>query len=176
MNRKFQRSRRRFSMSRLGAVSADLAVVFAGRAEGLVELLQQIGELEVLRRLEGIVVLQQRERHAGDRHPLAAGSVVHLRDVFRDGVAVEERGDGNGFLGFLVDHHGHADAAIRVAAAAQCAPVLVRPVNQVGPIGEGAHERDGEPVAGGLAQCRSGSSRRAPDATACSAARDGARR
>ena len=102
--------------------------------------------------LNGIVVLQQRQRHAGDRHPLAARRVVHLRDVFRDGVAVEERGDRNCFLGFLVDHDGHADAAIRVAAAAQRAPILVGPVNQVGPVGEGAHERDGEPVASGLAQ------------------------
>src|SRR5271165_5321171 len=136
----------------LGTITAHLAVVFAGSAEGLVELLQQIGEAEVCRRLERVVVLQQRKRHAGDGEPLAAGRVVHLGDVLGDGVAVEERGDGNGFLGFLIDHDGHADAAVGVAATAQRAPILVGTVNQVGPIGEGAHERNGEPVAGGLAQ------------------------
>src|SRR5271166_2505197 len=136
----------------LGTITAHLAVVLAGCAEGLVELLQQIGEAEVCRRLERVVVLEQSERHACDGEPLAAGRVVHLGDVFGDGVAVEERGDGNSFLGFLIDHDSHADAAVRVAAAAQRAPVFVRPVNQVGPVGEGAHERDGEPVAGRLAE------------------------
>ncbi len=103
-------------------------------------------------RLEGIVVLQQCQCHAGNRHPLAARRIVHLRNVFRDGVAIQERRDRNRFLGFLVDHDGHADAAVGVAAAAQRSPVLVGPVNQVGPIREGAHKRNREPVAGGLAQ------------------------
>src|SRR5208283_2574102 len=120
----------------LGAVSADLAVVLAGSGKGLVKLFQQVNEPEVGGRLEGVVVLQECEGHAGDRHPLAASSVVHLGDVLGDGVAIKKCGDGNGFLGFLVDHDGHADAAIGVAAAAQGAPVLVGAMNQIGPIRE----------------------------------------
>ena len=46
----------------------------------------------------------------------------------------------------------HGDAAVRVASAGELAPLAVRPVHQVGPVGEGGHERDGEPVAHRLAQ------------------------
>ena len=59
-----------------GAVAGDLAVVAAGGAEALVELLQQVDDLEVRGRLEGIVVAQQRKRHADDGEELAAGRVV----------------------------------------------------------------------------------------------------
>ena len=65
--------------------------------------------------------------------------------------ALEERRDRHRFLGFLVDHHRHADAAVRVAAARQLTPLAIRPVDDVGPVGEGAHERDREPVAQRLA-------------------------
>ena len=58
---------------------------------------------------------------------------------------------GTDFLGFLVHHHGHADTAVRVAAAAQLAPIGIRSVNEVGPVGEGGHKGDREPVAGRLA-------------------------
>ena len=75
-----------------------------------------------------------------------------LGDVLGQLVGIEERGDRNGFLGFLVDHQRHADAAVRVAAAGELAPVAVGSVDQVGPVGEGGHEGDGEPVAGGLAE------------------------
>ena len=68
MNRKFQRSARRFAMSVHRPVAFDLAVLALlgrlGRAEGLVELLQQVGQLEVRRRLERVVVAHQRQRHA----------------------------------------------------------------------------------------------------------------
>ena len=40
------------------------------------------------------------------------------------------------FLGFLIDHDGHADAAVRVAAAAQLSPIGIGAMRQVGPIGE----------------------------------------
>src|SRR6185436_14227142 len=55
------------------------------------------------------------------------------------------------FLGFLVDHHGHSDAAVGVASAAQLSPISRGSVNQVGEVGEGAHEGNGEPVSNGLA-------------------------
>ena len=42
-----------------GAVFAHFAVVLAGRAEGLVELLHQVGQLEVRGRLEGIVIARR---------------------------------------------------------------------------------------------------------------------
>ena len=151
MNRKFQRSDRRFSMSCLGAVAGDLAVVLAGGAERLVELLQEVDQLEVRRRLERIVVAQERQRHPGNRQPLAARRVVHRGDVAGKLIGLQERGDRHRFLRFLVDHHGHADAAVRMAAAGQLTPLSIRPVDDVGPVGERAHERNREPVAERLA-------------------------
>ena len=111
-------------------------------------------QLEVRRRRERVVVPHQRDRHADDRQELAAARVVHLREIFRQLLGVEERRDRDRFLRLLVDHHRHADAAVRVAAARKVAPLRVGPVNRVGPVGEGAHERDGEPVAHRLAQTR----------------------
>ena len=46
----------------------------------------------------------------------------------------------------------HADAAVGMASAGELAPLGGGPVNQVGPVREGAHEADGEPVALGLAE------------------------
>ncbi len=66
--------------------------------------------------------------------------------------ALTERGEGHRFLGFLIHHHGHADAAIRVAAAAQLAPSGLGAVDQIAPIGEGGDERNREPVARRLAE------------------------
>ncbi len=99
----------------------------------------------------GIVVLQERQRHADERESLAAGGVVDLGDVLGKLHGIEERGDRHGFLGLLVDHDGGADAAVRVAAAGDLAPVAIRSVDEVGEVGEGADEADGEPVADGLA-------------------------
>ncbi len=81
MNRKFQRSRRRFSISSMRAVLAHLAVVLAGGAERLVELLQQVGQLEMRGRLEGIVIAPSDKRHADNRKPLAARGVVDVGHV-----------------------------------------------------------------------------------------------
>ena len=89
----------------------------------------------------------QRKAEADHRKPLAAGGVVDLGEVLGHLVHVEEGGDGRGFLGFLVDHQRHADAAVGVASAGELAPLGGGPVNQVGPVREGAHEADGEPVA-----------------------------
>ena len=151
MKRKFQRSARRWWMSAEVRSLGDLAVVVAARAERLVELLHQVGQLEVRRRLEGVVVLHQRQRHADDRQRPAARRVVDLLQVLGELVGLEERGDRHRLLRFLVDHDRHADAAVRVAAAGQVAPLGRRAVHQVRPVGEGAHERDREPVAHRLA-------------------------
>ena len=131
--------------------------MLAGGVEGLVDLLQHVGDLEVRGRLERIVVAQQREAEADDREPLAAGGVVDLGESLATLVHVQEGGDGRGFLGFLVDHQRHADAAVGVASAGELAPVGCRSVNQVGPVGEGGHEADGEPVARRARRGRSGS-------------------
>ncbi len=134
------------------AVRRDLAVVAAGRAEALVELLQKIGDLEVLRCLRRIVVAQKSERHAQDREELAASGVVHLGNVLRQTVGVQERRYGNSFLRLLIDHESHTDTTVGMASAGELAPVGVRSVNQIGPVREGAHERDREPVTRRLAQ------------------------
>ena len=135
-----------------GAVALDAAVVLAGGVEGLVHLLHHVGDLEVGRRHEWIVVAQQREAEAEDREKLAARGVVYLGQNFRNLAHVQEGRNRRSFLGFLVDHHGHADAAVRVASTAELAPLGGRPVYQIRPIGEGAHKADREPVALRLAE------------------------
>ena len=147
MNRKFQRSCAALLDIVDGAVALDAAVVLAGGVEGLVHLLHHVGDFEVCRRLEGIVVAHQRERQSDDREPLAARRVIHLGQILGHLVHVEERRYRGRFLGFLVDHHGHADAAVRMAAAGELAPLGRRSMDQVGPVGEGAHKADREPVA-----------------------------
>ena len=109
-------------------------------------------KLEMRGRLEGIVIASQRKRHAENRQQLAAGGVVDVGDVPGQSIGIDERGEGNRFLGFLIHHHGHADAAIRVAAAAQLAPGGLGAVAQIAPIGEGGDERNREPIARRLAE------------------------
>ena len=92
------------------------------------------------------------ESYADHGEELTAGRVVDLGYVLGQPIGVQKGGDRNGFLGFLVDHQRHADAAVRMTAAGELTPIGVGPVHQVSPIGEGAHEADGEPIAGGLAQ------------------------
>ena len=106
------------------------------------------------RRLERVVVAHQRQRHADDREPLAARRVVDAGDVLRQLGGVQERRDRHRFLGFLVDHQRHADAAVRVAAAGQVSPVGGGAVHQVGPVAERAGERNREPVARRFADAR----------------------
>ncbi len=134
-----------------GAVAFDAAVVLAGGVEGLVHLLHHVSDFEVGGRHERIVVAQQRESEADEREGLAASRVIDLGQILGHLVHVEEGGYGSRFLGFLVDHQRHADAAVGVAAAGELAPLRAGPVNEVGPVREGAHEADGEPVARRLA-------------------------
>ncbi len=133
------------------ATLAYLAVVAFRGAERLVELLEERLDAEARRRLERVVVAHQRHGDANHRQELPARGVVDERHVLRQLLHVEKRGDGRRLVRLLVDHHRHADAAVRVAAACQRAPVGLRAVDQVREVGERAHERDREPVAGRLA-------------------------
>ena len=114
-------------------VLADLAVVLTGRAERLVELLHQVDELEVRRCVERVVVAHQCQRHAHDREEASAAGVVDRRHILRELLGVEERRDRHGFLGLLVDHDRHADAAVRVTAAGEVAPLRVGSVDAYPP-------------------------------------------
>src|SRR6202012_809893 len=82
---------------RHSAVAGDLAVIAAGGAEALVKLLQQIKDLEVSGRLEGIIVAHERETEADDREPFAAGGVIDLGEVLGNLIHMEEGRDGRGF-------------------------------------------------------------------------------
>jgi len=96
-----------------GAVCGDFAVAFASGAEALVELLQEVLDLEVGGCGLGLVVAEKREGDADDREPLAASGVVDAGDVLGEAVCIDERCDRCGFLGLLVDHERHGDAAVR---------------------------------------------------------------
>ena len=105
------------------AVRADLAVILARQAERFVELLQDAAERQALRCTVRVVIFEKREAHHEVREPLAAvrvGDVLHVRDQSLD---VQELRHRCHFLRFLVDHHGRADAAVRVAAAARPVPI-----------------------------------------------------
>ena len=64
---------------------------------------------------------------------------------------IEKGSDCGALFSLLVDHHRQAHTAIGMTPAAQLSPFVLRTVHQIGPIRERAHERNGEPVAGGLA-------------------------
>ncbi len=70
-------------------------------------------------------------------------------------LGVQERGDRHGFLGLLVDHHRHADAAVRVAAAAQLSPIgLSAPCTRSAQSEKVLMKEMREPVARRLAEAR----------------------
>ena len=56
------------------------------------------------RGLEGIVIPGQSQRHAHDGEELAAAASFTLATSLPMLVGVQERGNRNGFLGFLIDH------------------------------------------------------------------------
>src|SRR6202034_3143498 len=100
---------------------------------------------------ERIVVAHEGKGEAEDGQELSACGIVDLGQILGYLTHVEEGGDGSAFLGFLVDHHSHADAAVGMASAGELSPLGGGSVNEIGPVREGAHEADGEPVARGLA-------------------------
>ncbi len=85
-----------------------------------------------------------------DRNLPRAASFTRAK-VLRQRVGLDERRERHRLLGLLVDHHRHADAAVRVTAAGEVAPLRGRPVHKVRPVGERPHEGDREPVADRLA-------------------------
>ncbi len=105
-------------------------------------------------RLERVVVADERERHAEDRQEASTAGIADRRNVLRELFGLQERRHRHGFLGFLVDHDRHADAAVRVASAGQLSEFLLGAVRHVRPVGEAAHERNREPVADRLADAR----------------------
>ena len=130
-----------------GAVPADLSVILTRQAERLVELLQDAAERQAVRCAVRVVVFEKCEAHHEIREPLAAvgvGDVLHVRD---EALNVQELRHRCHFLCFLVDHHGRADAAVRVAAAGDLSPIVFRSVDNVGEIGERSHQRKREPIA-----------------------------
>ena len=109
---------------------------------------------------------------AFENHLSAAGvgDLLHVVDEARD---VQELRNRREFLRFLVDHQRRADAAVRVAAAADLAPIGSGSVDQIGEIRERAHQRKREPVARRFGDADLAPSRRSPDAKACSAGAGG---
>ena len=122
------------------AVGTDLSVIFARQAKRLVELLQDAAERQAVRCTVRVVVLEKGEAHHQVREPFAAvrvRDVLHVRDQSLD---IQELRHRSHLLCFLVDHHGRADAAVRVAAARNLSPFALRPVDHVRKIGERSHQ------------------------------------
>ena len=104
------------------------------------------------RRLEGIVVAGQRQRHSEYRQEPSPAGVIDSGDILRELFHFEECRNGNRLFGLLIDHYCHAYATIGMAPTRHLSPISIGTMDQIGPIGEGAHERDREPVARRLAE------------------------
>ena len=104
------------------------------------------------RRFEWIVISQQRQQESDDRQNLSASGIINLGHVPCEPLGVEKRRHRHRFIGLTIDHHGHAHAAIGVAAAGDLSPLRVGPVHDVCPIGKRAHKRNRKPVAHRLAE------------------------
>ena len=124
-----------------------LCPLVAGKREGLVKLLQQVHQRQAGGCLERLVVLEQREPHHQVRKHLAATGIRDFLDISHQPRNVQELRHGCPLVVFLVDHECGPDAAVRMAAATDLAPLGLRAVDQVGEVREGAHQRDWEPVA-----------------------------
>ena len=79
------------------------------------------------------------------------GEFPYIRYETRHVQELRHRGH---FIGLLVDHQGGADAAVRMAAATDLAPLGLRTMHQVREVREGGHQRKREPVARGLGKPR----------------------
>src|SRR5205814_4770918 len=102
-----------------------LICILAG-AEGLIELLQQVLHLEVSRRLEGIVVAGQRQRHSEYRQEPSPAGVIDSGDILRELFHFEECRNGNRLFGLLINHHRGAYSAIGMASAGELSPIGIR--------------------------------------------------
>ena len=115
-------------------------LLIAGQGERLVKLLQQIDQRQAGRRLEGLVVLEQRQAHhdvGKPFDPARVGDLPHVGDQPGD---VKELRHGRPLLVLLVDHQRRADPAVGVAATAHLAPLRLRTVHQIGEVSKRAHQ------------------------------------
>ena len=151
INRKFQGSvLRRFLASsnvRSGPAVPYFLRWFGVRPQDLSNFLSKSIRRKVRGRFVRVVVLEQRQGQHEVGKVLAARRVGDLLDVLDELRNVEEARHRRPFLGLFVDHHAGAHAAIRVAAAAHRAPLRFGAVGEVGECGEGADQRNREPVA-----------------------------
>src|SRR5260370_33205151 len=130
---------------------AIFLVGMLGERASLVELLEEVVARQALRSLERVIVLQEGKGHHEVRQTLAARGVRDGGDVLDELGSIQEARDRRPLLGLLVDHHGGAYAAIRMAAAGERAPLRFGARNEVREATEGAGKGDWEQVAGGFA-------------------------
>src|SRR5208282_1118754 len=134
----------------IGRRTAILCGRFLSERPSLVKLLKERAERQALGPAERVIVLQESHSHHEVREFLAASRVGDGGDVLGELDGIKEARNGRPFLGVLVDHHGGADAAVRVAAAGERAPLGFVALHHVRESCERADERDGEPIASGF--------------------------
>src|SRR5215510_9191307 len=94
-----------------------------------------------------VVVFQKRQPHHDVRHPFTARGVGDLLHVLNQTRNIKKFRYWSHFFVFLVDHHGRADATIRVTTARHLAPLRLWSMDEVGEISKRTHQRKWEPIA-----------------------------
>src|SRR5580700_4462561 len=136
IKRKFQgSSERRFIASSYVRSGATLPYFLSEYLESA-----EIFEPQAGRRLERAVILQQRHSHHEVGEVLTACRVGDRGDISGQALRIEEARNRRPLFGFLVDHQRSTDAAVRVAAAGERAPLRIWTVHQVRKAREGADE------------------------------------
>src|SRR5437879_13422319 len=77
----------------------------------------QTNEDEMRRRLERIVILHQTKSHSHNRQELPASRIIHLGNIFRELIALQESSNRDRLLSLLINHDRHPRPAIRMATA-----------------------------------------------------------
>ena len=96
------------------AIRTNFPVVLARRVKILIEFLQQIRQLEMRRRLKGIVILHQTQRHPHNSEKLPTRRIIYFGNIFREPIAFQERSNRHRFLSLLINHHSHPSPTIRM--------------------------------------------------------------
>ena len=135
----------------VGSVGADTPIEFpgaagSGNAHGHVELFVDVPERKRRRSLQRVVVLQNRENHAENGDMPVPTRVRDFSQIGHKSRNVDEARNRRPLLGLPVDYQRRPHAAVRMAAARECAPLRLRAVNQVCKVGEGTDRRNGKPV------------------------------
>src|ERR1051325_4142655 len=137
MKRKFQRSVLCRAIRCVAVSNAHYFIhLLTAAAELLFELPKQINEPKIFRRLQRIVVSQQRERHADDREEWSTSGIVYGFKIAGELFGVEKCCHRHGFFSELIDHHCHPGAAVWMTTARKLPPLRFRAMHQVGPIRE----------------------------------------